>query len=112
MRVDKAERAGITVLTVSGDMPVFDSTFREAVQQCLSEGRLRFLVDLSGVTSVSDFGIGTVVEGLASARRMGGELKLLRPSASFAEILEITRLCFVFEVYASEEEALGSFRSG
>ena len=75
----------------------------------MAEGRTRIVLDLRRVTRLDSAGIGMLVCKYLTAFRRGGALKLLHPTLKAEELLHITRLSTVFEVFESEEEAIRSF---
>ena len=64
---------------------------------------------LRGVTRLDSAGIGMLVCKYLTALRRGGALKLLHPTLRAEELLHMTRLTTVFEIFKSEDEAIRSF---
>ena len=67
------------------------------------------VLDLAGVDYIDSAGLGTLVAGAASVRRAGGELKLANLTARVRDLMQITRLSTLFEVYDSLDRARSSF---
>ena len=67
------------------------------------------LVDLSGVSHVDSAGLGELVQAYATTKTRGGALKLLNVTTRLRDLLVITKLLTVFEVFDSEASALASF---
>jgi anti-anti-sigma factor len=103
------ETRGVTILDISGEMPVGETTLKQEMKKMFAEGKRKFLLDMSGVTLVSDFGIGSIVEVLALNRKQGGQLKLMRLSKPVCDILQACKLNKIFEIYTAEDEAVSSF---
>ena len=82
---------------------------REVIGHALSEGRTNILLDLSGVTTIDSSGIGELVGSYTTVTNRGGKLKLLHLPAKLNELLHVTQLITVFEVYENEPDALKSF---
>ena len=105
-------RAGpVAVLEMSGRL-VADEGACKCLQQVsllVSAGWLNVLVDLRHVTYIDSGGLGALVASYVHVSRRGGRLKLLCPSARATRVLDISRLDDVFEIFESEDEALGSF---
>jgi anti-sigma B factor antagonist len=89
-----------------GDGP--DALF-EMVEKFVEEDELSFLLDLRSVTYVSSTGVGSLIKSYRSVLKKKGRLKLLSPSQSVRNILTISKLDGVFEIFSDEGEALKSF---
>ena len=75
----------------------------------VANGKNKILLDLSGVTTIDSSGIGELVGSYTTATNRGGKLKLLHLPAKLNELLHVTQLITVFEVYENEDEAVKSF---
>ena len=67
------------------------------------------LINLKDVTTIDSSGVGELVSAFTTATNRGGKLKLLNLPAKVNDILQITQLITVFEVFDSEDEAVRSF---
>ena len=81
------------------------------VRTLLDQGDTCLLLNVAQVTDVDSLLLGAVVHGYVSAIRRGGALKLLHATKRFRELLHVTKLDTVLEVFESEEAATGSFQS-
>ena len=111
LAIGETHSGDVTLLTLAGRLVADDEDtfFADTVNKLLAAGRIRIVADLREVSSIDSGGVGTLVAKLLSARRRGGDLRLLRPSDRCRRVLEITRLIEVFQVFESEGEALASF---
>lgn len=102
----------VTVLELSGRLVFGEEcdTLRVQVKQLLAARKRRIVFNLERVSYSDSAGLGCLAGAFTSIRNAGGELKLIDPSQRVQEALDLTRLSTVFEVYATEEEALASFR--
>lgn len=82
----------------------------EMVQRFVEEDEIDFLVDLRSVTYISSTGVGSLIKSYRSVLKQKGHLKLLSPSQSVRNILAISKLDGVFEIFSDESEALASFK--
>jgi anti-sigma B factor antagonist len=111
LQIAQRVAAGIAVFELSGHL-VFDEgdrVFRDQVKAFAAAGGRRLIVDLSHVTYVDSGGIGSLVEMYLHLVRRGGQLKILRPSASSRRVLQITQLDTVLEIFNEEDQAIRSF---
>jgi anti-sigma B factor antagonist len=105
-------RAGdVTVLELTGRLVADeeDVIFASEVNRLIAAGRIQIVADLRDVSSLDSGGVGTLVAKLLSARRRGGDLRLLHLTDRTRRVLEITRLLGVFQVFDSADDAIRSF---
>jgi anti-sigma B factor antagonist len=86
-----------------------DTQLREVITTALNSGKSNILLDLGGVTTIDSSGIGELVGSYTTATNRGGKLKLLHLPAKLNELLHVTQLITVFEVYDNEPDAIKSF---
>jgi anti-sigma B factor antagonist len=101
---------GIVVVDCAGRIVFGEETaeLRDQVKALLSTNR-RAILNLAEVTYIDSGGLGTLVALYTTARNADGSLKLARLTQRVGDLLQITKLLTVFEVYNSEEEAVESF---
>ncbi len=104
-RNDKA-----TIFDVSGDIDFANSpVVRDLVLREIRESRRpRVLVNLSQVRYMDSSGVASLIEGLKASRDLGSRFILVGLSASTRDVLQLSRLIKVFEVYDNEEQAMAS----
>jgi anti-sigma B factor antagonist len=102
---------GVEVIKLEGKITIGsgDSQLREVITSALNAGRNNLLLDMSGVTTIDSSGIGELVGSYTTVANRGGKLKLLHLPAKLNELLHVTQLITVFEVYENEQEAVKSF---
>lgn len=86
-----------------------DVELRQLVEQSLDAGRPKILLNLAAVSHVDSSGIGEMVGCFTTVARRGGSMKLLNLTQKIQDILTVTQLITVFDVFDSEAEALASF---
>lgn len=101
---------GVFILQCRGRLVFGDegAILRERVLGML-EGSPKMVVNLRGVDHVDSGGIGVLIGLLVSARNRGGDLKLVAPSRHVTDVLRRTNLHLIFELYASDDEAVAAF---
>ena len=100
----------VTILDLVGDITLFNSPeIRKAVLVQLKEKRVpKLFVNMTRVQYVDSSGIASLVEGLKASRDVGSRFVLYGLSKPAITVLELTHLLGVFEVYATEKDALAS----
>lgn len=103
--------ADLMVLDVRGQITLGEETsaLREKTKTLMAAGHTRIIVDLAEVNYIDSAGLATLVSLYTSARRQGGDVKLLRLTNRVRGLLQITRLSTVFEIYDDLEAAQKSF---
>lgn len=111
MKIEVSQKEGVTVLTPKGKITigVGDVALRDAVSEALEAGARKILFDLSGVSTIDSSGIGELVSAYTTVTNRGGQLKLASLPAKVTDILQVTQLITVFEVYDSVDEAVEAF---
>ena len=111
MKSNIRDRGDIRVVELGGKITIGagDVKIRELVGQALEDDKKNILFDLGGVTAIDSSGIGEMVACYATVTKRGGKLKLMHLSPKINDILQVTQLITVFEVFDDEREALGSF---
>lgn len=103
---------GVIVIAPEGELDVSNSSqLKEMLDEEISEGRRKIVIDLKEVGYVDSSALGVLVSGLKEMRRLRGSLKLAHLSEGVDKIFQLTRLSRFFEIYGTVEDALQSFRS-
>jgi len=102
---------GVLILEARGRITLGRETesLRQRLKAAGDSGHKHIVLDLEGVDYIDSAGLGTLVAGAASVRRAGGELKLANLTARVHDLMQITRLSTLFEVYDSLDKARTSF---
>jgi anti-sigma B factor antagonist len=85
------------------------SIFRETLRELIAKGQKKILMNLADVSYIDSSGIGELVSGFTTVTNQGGQLKLLNLSKRVQDLLQITKLYTVFEVFEDEAAAVRSF---
>ena len=101
----------VAVVDLSGKITIGegDVVLREEVNKLLESDVKSILLNLNGVTYMDSAGIGELVACYKRAAEIGARLKLLNPSGRVSDLLSLTKLQQVFDIYNEEKEALATF---
>ena len=101
----------VTVIDANGRITLGEgaSTFRDTVRDLAASGHKKMLLNLGEVSYIDSSGIGELVSGFTTAMNHGGQLKLLGLNKRVKDLLQITKLYTVFEVFDDEAAAIRSF---
>jgi anti-sigma B factor antagonist len=111
MKVTVRHREGVSILDLKGKITigVGDVAMREAVTGALDAGSTNILLNLKGVTTIDSSGVGELVSSYTTVTNRGAKLKVVNIPPKVSDILQITQLVTVFDVYEDEDEAIASF---
>jgi anti-sigma B factor antagonist len=111
LEIQQREREGIVVLSLHHRITVGQesSALREKVSALAAEGLRNIILDLAGVDYIDSTGLGALVICATSLRKIGGNVKLLNLTPRNIELLVMTKLATVFEIFTDETEAVNSF---
>lgn len=103
---------GITIVDLNGRIVLGEATtaLRELLQNLVSQGQKKILLNLADVSYIDSSGLGALVSGFTTLTGQQGSLKLLNLTKKVQDLLQITKLLTVFEVYSDEATAVQSFR--
>jgi len=113
LKVETRQQGDISIVSCHGRIVLGDEAagLRDTLKQTLSSSR-KIVLNLAGVTYIDSSGLGTLVGVYSSARAAGADIKLTGLSARVRDLLQITKLVTVFEVYDSESQAVAAFGHG
>src|ERR1041384_7779208 len=102
----------VVILDLSGRITIGEGTvvLRKQIQRLLAKGDRKFLLNLADVDYIDSSGLGELVTAFTTVRNNQGQLKLLNLTRRVQDLLQITKLLTVFEVFNSEPEALKSLK--
>lgn len=111
MEIEQRVANGVTILDLKGKLVLGegDELLRDKINSLLHQGQKHILLNLEGVPYIDSAGLGEIVRTYTSVSRQGGKLKLLHLTKRIQDLLSITKLLTVFEVFDSEAEAVKSF---
>ena len=112
LNINERQAGDVTVLDMSGKITIGEGsvTLRTAIRRLLEEGKKRILLNLAGVSYIDSSGIGELVSSYTAINKEAGQLKLLNLTQKIQDLLTITKLLTVFDVYEGESEARNSFK--
>ncbi len=112
LTTNERQAGDVTILDLSGKITIGEGSvsLRGSIRRLLEENKKKILLNLAGVSYVDSSGIGELVSSFTSVNKEGGQLKLLKLTQKIQDLLAITKLLTVFDVFDDEESALNSFK--
>jgi anti-sigma B factor antagonist len=101
----------VTVVDLEGRIVLGEesSALRERVKGLLGQDRKQIILNMGQVSYIDSAGLGALVASYTSAKNQGAALKLVNLGQKFREVLQVTKLLTVFDVYDTEQAAISSF---
>lgn len=102
----------VAIVDLSGRISLGEGSalLRKTIRDLLEGGQTKILLNLGDVNYIDSSGIGELVSGFTAVRNRDGELKLLHLTKKVHDLLQITKLFTVFDVYTDEPTAVQSYR--
>lgn len=112
LRVTYRDAGPITVVDIGGRITLGEGSalLRKTIRDLLDEQRTKILLNLADVNYIDSSGIGELVSAFTAVKNRGGDMKLLHLTKKVHDLLQLTKLFTVFDVYSDEHTALSSFR--
>jgi anti-sigma B factor antagonist len=109
--IEQREHEGIVILDVKGRLVVGDAigSLRERIRTLSQAGRNNIILNLAEVDYIDSTGLGGLVISYTNLKNAGGALKVLNLSRRNIELLVLTKLSTVFEIFNEEQDAVNSF---
>jgi anti-sigma B factor antagonist len=111
IQVTTRQVGDVSVVDVAGRITLGEgaSSLRETIRGMVTQGNKKILLNLGEVSYIDSSGIGELVSAFTTVTNHGGKLKLLGLTKRVKDLLQITKLYTVFEVFDDEAEAVRSF---
>jgi anti-sigma B factor antagonist len=111
LMLTSGEVDGVAVVWLDGRVVLGEETgaLRDKVKSLIAEGNKKLVLNMSNVTLIDSAGLGALVAAYSSTKSGGASLRLCHLGTKFNELLQLTRLITIFEVYNTQADAINSF---
>lgn len=111
LKMRTREVSGVVIIDLSGQLTLGEASaaLRDEVRDQSGHGFRKILLNLADVTYIDSAGLGELTAAYTSVKNRGGELKLLNLTKRVHDLMQITKLYTVFDVYDDEKKAIASF---
>jgi len=109
--ITNREVDGVSVLRLDGRIVYGEESnaLREKLKGLIAEGRKKIVLNMANIESIDSSGLGALVAAHLSANTQGASLCLCHLGRKFREVLQMTKLATVFQVFNTEAAAVASF---
>lgn len=111
LKMTNREVNGVSVVTLDGRIVLGEESnaLREKLKSLIAEGKKQIVLNMDNIKYIDSTGLGALVAAHCSAKTQGASLRLCHLGSKLRELLQITKLVTVFEVYDTEAAAVASF---
>lgn len=111
MKISARTYGDIKVLSLKGDLTTGegDVKLRESLKEEIGAGFKKILINLGDVGFMDSGGIGELMAGYSTCKKAGASLRLVNLTKKAHDLLQITQLITMFDVYEDEKDAIASF---
>ena len=112
LTIASREVDGVTVLDLNGRITLGEGSvqLREAIRDLISKGSRTILLNMGDVNYIDSSGLGELVSAYTTAKNQGASVKLLNLTKKVKDVLQLTKLYTVFDVFEDEASAISSFK--
>jgi anti-sigma B factor antagonist len=113
VKMTDREVDGVSVVELDGRIVLGEesNSFREKLRSLVAEGKKKIVLNMSEIKYIDSAGLGALVAVHISAKNQGASVRLCHLGKKFHEVMQITKLLTVFDVYDTEAAAISSFQS-
>ncbi|MGQ0541415.1 MAG: STAS domain-containing protein [Blastocatellia bacterium] len=111
LNITKRQIQGVVIVDLEGKIALGETNrqLHETIRLLVQEGKKSVVLNLSKVTTIDSSGLGELIAGYATLERNDGTLKLANIPDRVIELMTITKLYTVFDVFETEADAIASF---
>ena len=111
LRITNGEVDGVNVMWLDGRIVLGEESgaLRSTVKSLIAQGNKKLILNMNNVTLIDSAGLGALVAAYSSTKSNGASLRLCNLGTKFTELLQITKLLTLFDVYATQADAIRSF---
>jgi anti-sigma B factor antagonist len=112
LNITERQVQGVAILDLEGNLIMGGGStlLRDAIRRLIAEGKKNILLNFGGIKYVDSSGIGELVSGLVAISREEGHLKLSNLTERIEEVMTLSSLRSLFEIYSDESQALDTFQ--
>ena len=114
LKIGTRRSGSVVIVDLEGQIRIGETNIdlHKTIQDLVAAGERKVLINLAAVTHIDSSGLGELVGGHATLEKNDGEMKLLNLTERVSELMMITKLLTVFDVFENEAEAVASFDKG
>jgi anti-sigma B factor antagonist len=113
IRMTNSEVDGVSVVELDGRIVLGEesNSLGEKLKSLIAEGKKKIVLNMADIKYIDSAGLGTLVAAHLSAKTQDASVRLCHLGNKFHDVLQMTRLLTIFDVYDTEAAAVSSFQS-
>jgi anti-sigma B factor antagonist len=113
LKMTNSEVDGVSVVELDGRIVLGEesNSLREKLKSLIAEGKKKIVLNMADIKYIDSAGLGTLVAAHLSAKTQDASVRLCHLGNKFHDVLQMTRLLTIFDVYDTEAAAVSSFQS-
>ncbi len=111
MKIEERPTGDVMILDLKGKLTIGDGDelLKDKINSLVQQGHTKLILNLADVPYIDSGGLGQVVRTFTTVKQHNGSLKLMNVTKRIEDLLAITKLLTVFDVFETEQDALQSF---
>jgi len=111
LRMLEKEVNGVFILTLDGRIVLGEEShfFREKLNSLTAQGKKKIVLNMADINYIDSAGLGTLLAANFSAKNRGASIRLCNLARNFHEVMQMTKILTIFDVYDTEAAAIDSF---
>jgi len=112
LNITNSEVDGVSVLVLDGRIVLGEesNSLREKLKSLVAAGKNKIVLNVANIKYIDSTGLGTLVAAHVSAKTQGASVRLCHLGQKFYEVMQVTKLLTVFDVYETQAAAVSSFQ--
>ena len=112
LKITNSEVDSVSVVELDGRIVLGEesNSLREKLKSMVATGKKKIVLNVANIKYIDSTGLGTLVSAHISAKSQGASVRLCQLGKKFHEIMQVTKLLTVFDVYDTQAAAVGSFQ--
>jgi anti-sigma B factor antagonist len=113
LKITNSDVDGVSVLELDGRIVLGEesNSLRETLKSLVAAGKEKIVLNVANIKYIDSTGLGTLVAAHLNAKTQGASVRLCQLGKKFHEIMQVTKLLTVFDVYDTQAAAVGSFQA-
>jgi anti-sigma B factor antagonist len=113
VKMTNSEVAGVSVVELDGRIVLGEesNSLREKLKSLVAAGKKKIVLNMANVKYIDSTGLGTLVAAHLSAKTQGASVRLCQLGKKFHDVMQMTKLLTVFDVYDTQAAAVSSFQA-
>ena len=113
LKITNSEVDSVSVLELDGRIVLGEesNSLREKLKSMVAAGKKKIVLNVGNIKYIDSTGLGTLVAAHLSANTQGASVRLCHLGKKFHEIMQVTKLLTVFDVYDTQTAAVSSFQA-